>query len=270
MKKYFIHINGSNVGPYSFEDLRSMRIQKTTPVWYDGLGNWKDAGDVSELRALFSSNASTFTTPQNYSNPAQRSTNNFAGDNLSGNVTGKKSNGTAFGIIMGVVVLIIAGSGISIYVMKQQEQKVMEETMLELNKSGYQAAEQDAQRMIDSIMKSVEPPAPVVDYGTSTYSGKFNNYSGGILTVTGSSESDLIVTLKLDPSFGCSGELTGTASVLSDNKIQLRTTSGCKLTIKYSTGFVNIEESSACSDDHGSSCSFDGIYSKEQEQEQGQ
>jgi hypothetical protein len=261
MKKYFLHLNGSSVGPYSYEDLRVMRIQKTTPVWYDGLGNWKNAGDVMELRGLFSSNASTFTTPQNYSNPAQRSTYNFQGDNLSGNIGQKKSNSTAIGVIIGVAVLIFVGAGIFIYVKKQQEERRMEEVMNDLQ--SYQD-----QNMPSTESESEAPPeviveAPSVDYGSSTYAGRFNNYNGGILTVIGSDENSLAVSLKLDPSYGCSGEVTGIATVIDDHKIQVKTSSGCKLTIKYSAGFVNITESSACGSERGESCSFDGIYSKE-------
>jgi hypothetical protein len=261
MKKYFLHLNGSNVGPYSYEDLRAMRIQKTTPVWYDGLGNWKNAGDVSELRALFSSNASTFTTSQNYSNPAQRSTYNFEGDNLSGNTGQKKSNGVAIGIIIGVAVLIFAGAGIFIYVKKQQEERMMNEMMMYEKYLDEEVATMDMEPPAiegDAVIEA----APPVDYGSSTFAGRFNNYSGGILTVIGTDENNLVVSLRLDPSYGCTGEVTGKASLIGDDKIQMRTSSGCKLTIKYSAGFVKITESS-CESEYGDGCSFEGIYSKE-------
>jgi hypothetical protein len=260
MKKYFLHLNGTNSGPFSYEELRIMRIQKTTPVWYDGLGNWKNAGDVMELRGLFASNASTFTTSQPYTNPAQRSTYNFQQDNLSGNTAKKNSNGTAIGIIIGVAVLIFAGAGIFIYVKKQQQEKLMNELMYSVDKYDDEVKTADAEPY--SQPEDVIVEAPAIDYGTSTYAGRFNNYSGGILTVTGSDDY-LSATLKLDPSYGCRGEVSGRVTILGDNKIQLRTTGGCKLTIKYSAGFVNITESSACGSERGESCSFDGIYSKE-------
>lgn len=262
MKKYFIHVNGSSVGPYSFEDLRAMRIQKTTPVWYDGLGNWRDAGEVAELRALFASNATTFQTSQNYSNPGSRSTYNFTDDNLSGNI-GAKKTGNFAAIIIVAVVLAIAGIGFAVYKIQENKRQRMEAIMNDLENYENQV-NSEAQTDQESVTEEMAvPPEPEVDYGSSTYSGRFNNYSGGILKVIGSDEKNLAISLKYDDGYGCSGEVSGEGSVVSENKLQLRTSSGCKITIKYSTGFVMIEESTSCSGDHGTGCSFDGIYSKE-------
>lgn len=264
MKKYFIHVNGSSVGPYSFEDLRAMRIQKTTPVWYDGLGAWKNSGDVPELRALFASNAATFTTSQNYSKPGSRSTYNFTNDNLSGNIGAEKSGKNTAAIVVTIVVLLFVGAGFFIYYQQQKKKERMEEMMNELVQE-YQTEEGAADQAIEEAI--VEGPVAVeeaMDYGASKYSGKFNNYSGGIIKVSGSNENNLTISIKFDESYGCSGEISGQAKLIDENKLQMRTSSGCKLTIKYSTGFVMVEESSACSGDHGSACTFEGIYSKEQ------
>lgn len=269
MKKYFIHVNGSNVGPYSYEELKAMRIQKTTPVWYDGLGNWKNAGDVMELRALFTSNATTFTTSQpysstqQYSNPASRSTYNF-NDNLSGNTAGNKSGRNVVAIVIVVVILVFAGAGVFIYNQQQKKKRAMEEMMYALEQE-YKTQEGEA---MDEVIAEAEPPVveesvPPTDYGTSTYSGRFNNYSGGILEITGSSVNDLTIRLKIDDGYGCKGDISGTATKIDEKTIQMRTSSGCKLKIRYSTGFVMVEELSGCSSERGSGCSFDGIYSKE-------
>jgi preprotein translocase subunit YajC len=258
MKKYFIHVNGSNVGPYSFEDLRSMRIQKTTPVWYDGLGNWRNAGDVAELRALFASNASTFTTSQNYSKPGARSTYNFTDDNLSGNTSANKSGRNAVVIVIAVVILVFAVAGVFIYNQQQKKKRAMEEMMQTLEQ--YQTDES-----MDAIVEEAPVPEEIdaTDYGTSSYSGRFNNYSGGMLKIIGSDENNLTVNLKLDDAYGCTGEISGTATVVDEKTIQVRTSSGCKIKISYSTGFVMVEEGNGCSSEHGSDCTFDGIYSKE-------
>jgi hypothetical protein len=264
MKKYFIHVNGSSVGPYSFEDLRAMRIQKTTPVWYDGLGNWRNAGDVSELRSLFASNASTFTTSQNYSKPGSRSTYNFTNDNLSGNTDTNRSGKNVVAIVITVVVLVFAGAGIFIYNQQQKKKRLMEEMMYAMEQE-YKTEESVTQEA-DAIVEEapvVEEVIDATDYGTSDYSGRFNNYSGGILKVSGSGESNLTISLKLDDTYGCSGEISGTGSVIDDKTIQMRTSSGCKIKIRYSTGFVMVEEVSGCTSEHGSGCTFDGIYSKE-------
>lgn len=262
MKKYFIHVNGSSAGPYSLEDLRAMRIQKTTPLWYDGLGNWRNAGDVAEIKALFVSNATTFQTSQNYSKPDSRSTYNFTDDNLSGNI-GAKKTGNITAVIVIAVVLAIGGIGFAVYKIQENERERMDAIMNGL-KNYEEQVKSEAYGDQDGTVKEIVPaPEPEIDYGTSTYSGRFNNYSGGILKVVGSDEKNLSISLKYDNGYGCSGEISGEGSVISENKLQLRTTSGCKISIKYSTGFVMIEESTSCSGDHGTGCSFDGIYSKE-------
>ena len=258
MKKYFIHVNGSSVGPYSFEDLRAMRIQKTTPVWYDGLGAWKNSGDVPELRGLFASNAATFTTSQNYSKPGSRSTYNFTDDNLSGNIGAQKSGKNAAAIIVAVVVMLFVGAGVFFYYLQERKKAEVEELMNQL----VQEAETD-RAIEEAITDAPVVVEEVIDYGSSQYSGKFNNYSGGIIKVTGSDENNLTVSIKFDDSSGCNAEISGEGSKIADNKIQMRTNSGCKISIKYSTGFVTVEESAACSGHHGSGCTFEGIYSKE-------
>jgi hypothetical protein len=265
MKKYFLHLNGSSVGPYSFEDLRMMRIQPTTPVWYDGLGNWKNAGDVFELKSLFLANTQNYTQPHNFSKPpASRSSYNFTNDNLSGNTSSKK-NGGAVAIIIGVAVLIFVGVGAFIYTMNQRKEKAREQAELmeqiedSLRVAEEMTANQDA--AVEQAPDVVVEAAP--DYGTSTYSGRFNNYSGGIVKVQGTDENHLMITLKLRSSDGCSGEVSGEGSVISENKVQMRTSSGCRINIRYSNSFITVEESTGCSSDHGSGCSFEGIYSRE-------
>lgn len=53
MKKYFLHIGTENSGPFDLEELKIKKITKKTPVWYDGLENWKYAEDLEELKSVF-------------------------------------------------------------------------------------------------------------------------------------------------------------------------------------------------------------------------
>ncbi len=263
MKKYFIHANGSNAGPYSLEDLRAMRIQKTTPVWYDGLGNWSNAGDVAELRGLFDSNAATFTTSQNYSKPGTRSTYDFTKDNLSGNI-GAKTPGKNFAVIIVTVVLLFVGIGgfVAYRIFKQSQAERIQAEFFDYDVEK-ERIENETQALIDSMNKTIEEAVPPSDYGSPTYAGRFNDYSGGILKVTGTDEQHLIVTLDYNDDAGCKGEISGEGSLISENLVQVKTSGGCKLTLKYSVGIVTVEESSGCSAKHGNGCSFDGIYSRE-------
>ena len=52
MKKYYLHNGTESSGPFSFEELRIMKITKTTPVWFEGMEKWKYAGDIAELYEL--------------------------------------------------------------------------------------------------------------------------------------------------------------------------------------------------------------------------
>ena len=51
--KYYIHIDGSQQGPYSIEELEKIKIERTTMVWHEGMGDWKSAEDVSNLKKIF-------------------------------------------------------------------------------------------------------------------------------------------------------------------------------------------------------------------------
>jgi hypothetical protein len=53
MKKYFLHDGTEPSGPFDLEELKAQRITKKSPVWFEGMENWKYAGEVDELSALF-------------------------------------------------------------------------------------------------------------------------------------------------------------------------------------------------------------------------
>jgi len=53
MKKYFLHDGTESSGPFDFEELKAKRITKKSPVWFEGMENWKYAGEIDELTPLF-------------------------------------------------------------------------------------------------------------------------------------------------------------------------------------------------------------------------
>jgi hypothetical protein len=53
MKKYFLHDGTEPSGPFDFEELKAKRITKKSPVWFEGMENWKYAEEVDELSSLF-------------------------------------------------------------------------------------------------------------------------------------------------------------------------------------------------------------------------
>lgn len=51
--KVWIHINGSQEGPYELDSLPMDRINAATPVWYQGLPDWMAAGQAPLTAPLF-------------------------------------------------------------------------------------------------------------------------------------------------------------------------------------------------------------------------
>lgn len=50
---YFIHEGQMQTGPFSYDELKTKQIQPTTPVWREGLNEWVEASQLSELSGLF-------------------------------------------------------------------------------------------------------------------------------------------------------------------------------------------------------------------------
>jgi hypothetical protein len=66
MKKYFLHNGTESSGPFDLDELKAKGITKTTPVWFEGMENWKYAREIAELNSLFvvvPPPISTFNTP---------------------------------------------------------------------------------------------------------------------------------------------------------------------------------------------------------------
>lgn len=56
MKEYYIHNGKDNRGPFNIEELKDQKITKDTPVWSNGMQDWKKAGEVDELKSILSNN----------------------------------------------------------------------------------------------------------------------------------------------------------------------------------------------------------------------
>lgn len=59
MKQYYYHFKGEQTGPANIQEITSLIkegiINHNTLIWFNGLVQWKDAGQVEELKNLFSS-----------------------------------------------------------------------------------------------------------------------------------------------------------------------------------------------------------------------
>lgn len=52
MSKYYLH-DGQQRGPFTLEELAAKNLRPETPVWTEGMADWKPAGTVEELASLF-------------------------------------------------------------------------------------------------------------------------------------------------------------------------------------------------------------------------
>ncbi|MDI6048648.1 DUF4339 domain-containing protein [Flavobacterium sp. XS2P24] len=114
MKKYFIHNGQCEVGPFDFEQLKTMQLKNETPIWHGGLQNWTTANNIEELKSILNSNVSppkfeNFTqqnsNPPIFSNPVYENNQNFA----------PKKKKTLRNILIGVGVLSVLFFGLIIY-----------------------------------------------------------------------------------------------------------------------------------------------------------
>lgn len=63
MQKYYYNDGVNRFGPFTMEELQAKNISAATPVWYDGLPNWTTAGELEELKSIFSGTAATEAEP---------------------------------------------------------------------------------------------------------------------------------------------------------------------------------------------------------------
>jgi len=52
MKKYYIHQNDRQEGPFSLEQLRGKHLSGDSPIWYDGLPEWTTVRNIAEVNEL--------------------------------------------------------------------------------------------------------------------------------------------------------------------------------------------------------------------------
>jgi hypothetical protein len=53
MQKFFLHNGTEQQGPFDLNELKTKGITKDTPIWYDGLPEWKAAHEIVDLMELF-------------------------------------------------------------------------------------------------------------------------------------------------------------------------------------------------------------------------
>lgn len=51
--KYWVFIDGRQQGPFTFEQLYDLPVDKNTKVWFEGLPRWCTMGEIDEFNPLF-------------------------------------------------------------------------------------------------------------------------------------------------------------------------------------------------------------------------
>lgn len=67
--KIWVHLNGVQQGPYTFDQLQQLPVDPQTPVWYEGLPQWMPAGQAPATAPLF---ATQQPQPQPQPQPQQQ------------------------------------------------------------------------------------------------------------------------------------------------------------------------------------------------------
>ncbi|GAA4453360.1 DUF4339 domain-containing protein [Rurimicrobium arvi] len=117
MKKYYLHESGSQQGPFSLEELKEKEISRDTPVWFDGLPDWTNAGYVDELKDLFVNTPPPFpvASPPPIVNTAINS------DKRNADPYAKKDRAIGMRILFGLLIAFVAGGAGYYYIVRQNE-----------------------------------------------------------------------------------------------------------------------------------------------------
>ncbi|AWG22400.1 hypothetical protein FFWV33_13135 [Flavobacterium faecale] len=53
MNSYFLHNGTDSIGPFTVEELKTMNLKSSTPIWSQGMPDWTTAAEIAELKPLF-------------------------------------------------------------------------------------------------------------------------------------------------------------------------------------------------------------------------
>lgn len=55
MKKYYLHNGSENIGPFDIAELKEKKVTRDTPIWCEGMTDWKTVSEVEELNTVLGS-----------------------------------------------------------------------------------------------------------------------------------------------------------------------------------------------------------------------
>lgn len=125
MYTFYVHDGHAQKGPYTIAELKEMNLKTDTLVWYDGVGDWTEAGKVEELNMLFVKIPPPLKKPENTrsSNTSlpEKSTSSKAGEAIGKTVA---NSGTLRSVGLLAIVAILCYGGYHVYQSKQEDDRL--------------------------------------------------------------------------------------------------------------------------------------------------
>lgn len=123
MKSYYLHNGIESSGPFTFEELKFKKVTRATPVWCEGMEDWKTIGDLPELKSLLTVMPPPLKiTPAHEPKPVFTTEPKVTAENISETHHSTKKNRRIFGlkrnvfyIVSVLAVLIIATFLLGVY-----------------------------------------------------------------------------------------------------------------------------------------------------------
>lgn len=107
MKKYFLHNETTQTGPFDIEELKTKNLKKDTPIWFEGLNEWTTIENVEELKNILLVVPPPFAAKPPLPPPIPKNTTNHK--IIEGNPKQTKSIGKSLLTIAGIIVLALIG-----------------------------------------------------------------------------------------------------------------------------------------------------------------
>lgn len=113
MKHYYWHDGKSEKGPFELEELKKQPISKNTLIWFEGLDEWKKAGELEELKDLFKATRPPLPSDNTSSDKEEQEPR----------LTTSKDNKSSWKALWIFVLLIVGGSVFYFYSQNAAESK---------------------------------------------------------------------------------------------------------------------------------------------------
>jgi hypothetical protein len=223
MRLYYIFINEEQLGPFNMDELRTKRISRETKVWFEGLEDWKNAGEIEELKTILNSvpppiNSFASIPPKPNIENNTNAIVNLKDDSQTTKILGVKRN--VFIGVVGVLVLLIGiiyfnnvQENNRIEVMQQNQQtethnQQLQQQKKEIDEQNIRLAEQEkieAQRIakekkqaIDNRLFEISNLLTVHYQNLENAKAKLNNVSSFKLLRTASERNEAISLAQSD------------------------------------------------------------------------